>query len=71
MCAAESTGVFAKGVGRVGKHGQVLHIESEFSNCPELHSPVLEKRTIAERRMDKGFEQVFQFSSVNDGDYGE
>jgi hypothetical protein len=69
--AGESTGVFKAGVGSVGKDGQVIHIGGTFSNCPEFHSRVLEKRTGTERCMDRGFEQVFQFSSGTTGATGK
>lgn len=70
MRAGESTGGFEVGVGSVGKHGWVIHDEGMFSNCPEIHNRVLEKRTVAERCMDKGFEQVFQISSGTTGTTG-
>ena len=67
----ESTGVFEWGVGSVGKDGWVWGVVSGFSNCPELHSRVLENWTGAQTRMDRGFGRVFQFSLLNDGYYGE
>lgn len=67
----ESTGVFRWAVGSVGKHGRVMCAGGRFSNCPELHSRVLENGGSAERCMDRGFGQGFHFSCGNYGYYGE
>jgi hypothetical protein len=43
--------------------------EDAISNCPELHRRDLENRGDGEMPGEKGDEQSFHFSLLNDGDY--
>lgn len=69
---AESTAYFNGPVGTVGKDRRVIHDSHGFSNCPEMHSLVLENRAIDEHRVWSDFEKDFQFSTgygCYDGEY--
>ena len=67
----EFTGLFHAAVEDVGNAVPIHKLSDRFSNCPELHSPVLEKRTQTQLVHNKAVVLLFHFSSRNDGGYGK
>lgn len=66
----ESTWYLAGAVEELGNRGRVKRIYGVFSNCPELHSRVLEKSADGQSAGVEGVGKVIHFSFRNDGDYG-
>jgi hypothetical protein len=56
-------------VGEVGNKGTSRGVRSAFSNCPELHKPVLEILSACKVNERKRDGPGFHFSCAIDGDY--
>jgi len=54
---------------RRGNRGRETVQSSEFSNHPDFHSRVLEKRAADQPILREGLSLLFHFSSLNYGDY--